>query len=145
MTEFTPFQSLIGGALIGLSSVMLLGLNGKIAGISGIASKVLNGTLGGASERPNIFFIVGLVLAAPLWLFSAGGWPAQTVSSNPALMAIGGVLVGFGAVLGNGCTSGHGVCGLSRLSARSIVATLTFMASAAVTLYVSRHWLGFDL
>jgi len=142
MTEFTPYLSLIGGALIGLSAVILLGLNGRIAGISGITSRLLDGSLGGASERPGVFFVVGLLLAAPVWLFTAGTWPEQTVPSNLALMAVAGLLVGFGAVFGNGCTSGHGVCGISRLSGRSIVATITFMATAAVTVFLVRHVVG---
>lgn len=142
MTEFTPYLSLIGGALIGLSAVILLGLNGRIAGISGITSRLLDASLGGASERPGIFFVIGLLLAAPVWLFVTGGWPEQTVPSNIALMALAGLLVGFGAVFGNGCTSGHGVCGISRLSGRSIVATIAFMVTAAVTVFVVRHVIG---
>lgn len=142
MTEFTPFLSLFGGALIGLSAVMLLGLNGRIAGISGITSRLLAGNLGGVSERPGLFFVVGLLLAAPVWFLTTGAWPEQTVPPNLALMAVAGLLVGFGAVFGNGCTSGHGVCGISRLSGRSVVATITFMAAAAVTVFLVRHVLG---
>lgn len=138
MTEFTPFASLIGGALIGLSAIILMASNGRIAGISGITSRLLSGNLGGASERPGLFFIGGL-LVAPLLYTMVAETPTQTVSTNLPLMAVAGVLVGYGSVFGNGCTSGHGVCGISRLSGRSMVATATFMAVAAITVFVTRH------
>ena len=142
ITEFTPFLSLAGGALIGASAVLLLAANGRIAGISGIASRLLDGTLGGKGERPGLFFLLGLLLAAPIYLVFTGSWPEQTVSSNLPLMAVAGLLVGFGAVFGNGCTSGHGVCGLSRLSWRAMIATATFMGTAALTVFVARHVIG---
>lgn len=141
MTSFTPFASLLGGMLIGLSAVLLMATNGRIAGISGIASRLLSGTLGGASERPGLFFVVGVIVAPLLYALVTSGFPAQTVSSNLPLMAAAGLFVGFGSVFGNGCTSGHGVCGLSRLSVRSLVATCTFMAVAALTVFVTRHLL----
>ncbi|NNK79415.1 MAG: YeeE/YedE family protein [Litoreibacter sp.] len=141
-TEFTPFASLIGGMLIGVSAVILMGLNGRIAGISGIASRLLDARLGGSEERPGLFFIGGLLLAAPVYAFVNGALPTQTVSNNLPLLAIAGLLVGFGSVFGNGCTSGHGVCGLARLSSRSLVATLTFMATAFVSVYLLRHVIG---
>jgi uncharacterized membrane protein YedE/YeeE len=81
-------------------------------------------------------------MAAPIWMLVSGDWPQQWVPSSPALMAVAGLLVGFGATYGNGCTSGHGVCGISRGSMRSIVATLTFMAAAFVTVFVTRHVIG---
>ncbi len=124
--------------MIGLSAVILMASNGKIAGVSGITSRLLSGRLGGASERPGLFFVAGLLLAPLLYTMFAGT-PAQTVSSNLPLMAVAGVLVGYGSVFGNGCTSGHGVCGLSRLSGRSLVATATFMSVAAITVFVTRH------
>ncbi|MGR3570474.1 YeeE/YedE family protein [Brevirhabdus sp.] len=142
MTEFTPYLSLAGGALIGLSAVLLMALNGRIAGISGITSRLLEGSLGGKSQRPGLFFLIGLLISAPVWLLTTGSWPEQAVPGNLALMAVAGLLVGFGAVFGNGCTSGHGVCGISRGSGRSIVATLTFMLTAAVTVFVARHIIG---
>jgi len=115
MTEFTPLASAFGGALIGLSAVLLMALNGRIAGISGIGSSVL------------------LLTGAPL---------QQTVSSNVGLMVIAGLITGFGSVYGGGCTSGHGVCGMSRLSMRSLIATGTFMVTAFVTVLISRHVIG---
>ncbi len=138
-TEFTPLASLAGGALIGLSAVILMATNGRVAGISGIASRLLDLRLGGAAERPGLFFIAGLIVAPLVYAMMAGGWPAQTVSDNFGLMAAAGLLVGFGAVFGNGCTSGHGVCGLSRLSVRSLAATITFMGVAVLTVFVTRH------
>ena len=141
MTEFTPLASSIGGAMIGLSAVLLMAWEGRIAGISGIAGRLL------PPYRDSAFlsrfgFVIGLV-AAPLLVMAATGNPImQTVSANLPLMAAAGLLVGFGSVYGNGCTSGHGVCGLSRLSVRSLVATLTFMTTAVVTVFVVRHLIG---
>ncbi|MGB3387335.1 MAG: YeeE/YedE family protein [Pseudaminobacter sp.] len=138
MTEFTPVASLIGGILIGLSAVLLMILEGRIAGISGIASRLLPPYRKGG-VLPRLGFVVGLV-AAPLLVVAATGVPVeQTVSSNLPLMLIAGLLVGFGSVYGGGCTSGHGVCGLARLSPRSLVATLVFMAVAIATVFVVRH------
>ncbi len=140
MTEFTPIASLAGGALIGLAAVLLLALEGRIAGISGIASRLLPPVDSRFASR--LAFVAGLVLA-PFLVAAATGEPvSQTVSSNLPLLAVAGLLVGFGAVYGGGCTSGHGVCGLSRLSQRSIVATVTFMLTAFVTVFVVRHVIG---
>ena len=141
-TEFTPFASLLGGGLIGLSAVMLLATHGRIAGISGIVSRILPPSVDKAGLPQGIIFLIGLLLAAPLWFVLTGAAPVQMVSSNGLLLVIAGLLVGFGAVMGNGCTSGHGVCGISRGSARSIAATMTFMATASVTVFVLRHVLG---
>ena len=141
-TEFTPFTSLLGGALIGLSAVVLLASHGRIAGISGIVSRILPPSVDKAGLPQGIIFLIGLLLAAPLWFVLTGAAPVQMVSSNGLLLVIAGLLVGFGAVMGNGCTSGHGVCGISRGSARSIAATMTFMATASVTVFVLRHVLG---
>ncbi|MEQ5826880.1 YeeE/YedE family protein [Sulfitobacter sp. W002] len=141
-TEFTPWLSLGGGALIGSSAVLLMATNGRIAGISGLTSRLFARGSDGEARGVSFFFVLGLLLAAPLWLIVSGGWPQQWVPSNPLLMALAGLLVGFGATYGNGCTSGHGVCGISRGSARSIVATVTFMATAFVTVFVMRHVLG---
>lgn len=138
MTEFTPLASLFGGALIGLSAVLLMLWEGRIAGISGIAGRLL------PPYADNAFlsrfgFVIGLV-AAPLAMMAVTGDAIQqTVSSNVPLMVAAGLLVGFGSVWGNGCTSGHGVCGMSRLSTRSFVATGVFMAVAFVTVFVTRH------
>jgi len=138
-TEFTPLLSLGGGALIGLSAVILMAANGRIAGISGIVSRLLPPIKDQSGLSQGIVFVIGLLLAAPLYLLVSGNLPLQTISDNLPLLAIAGVLVGFGAALGNGCTSGHGVCGISRLSQRSIAATLIFMATAFVTVFVLRH------
>lgn len=138
MTEFTPFASLIGGALIGLSAVLLMLWEGRIAGISGIAGRLLPPYRDGAFLS-RAGFVIGLV-AAPLAIAAVtGDKVAQTVSSNLPLMVAAGLLVGFGSVYGNGCTSGHGVCGLSRLSVRSAVATLVFMTTGFLTVFVVRH------
>ena len=141
-TEFTPYASLLGGGIIGLSAVVLLATQGRIAGISGIVSRILPPSVDKAGLPQGIIFLIGLLLAAPLWFVLTGAAPVQMVSSNGLLLVIAGLLVGFGAVMGNGCTSGHGVCGISRGSARSIVATMTFMATAFVTVFVLRHVLG---
>jgi uncharacterized protein len=134
MTEFTPLASLAGGMMIGLSAVLLMLWEGRIAGISGIAGRLLPPYRDG--------FVIGLV-AAPLSMIAIGGVEvSQTVSSNVPLMLAAGLLVGFGSVWGNGCTSGHGVCGLSRLSTRSFVATGVFMATAFVTVFLVRHVIG---
>ena len=140
MTQFTPIASTIGGMLIGLSAVLLMLSIGKIAGISGIASRLLPPVAEDYGWR--IAFVLGLIAAPVAVHLATGRIVEQTVSSNLALMAVAGLLVGFGSVLGSGCTSGHGVCGISRLSGRSIVATLTFMATAIVTVFVTRHILG---
>jgi uncharacterized membrane protein YedE/YeeE len=141
-TEFTPFASLFGGALIGLSAVVLMAAHGRIAGISGIVSRLLPPSVDKAGMPQGIIFLIGLLLAAPLWVLATGTVPAQLASSNAPLLVIAGLLVGFGTVLGNGCTSGHGVCGISRGSSRSIAATMVFMATALVSVFVLRHILG---
>lgn len=141
-TEFTPFTSLLGGALIGLSAIVLLAAHGRIAGISGIVSRILPPSIDKAGLPQGIIFLNGLLLTAPTWIFVTGDAPAQTVSSSGPLLIVAGLLVGFGTVLGNGCTSGHGVCGISRGSARSIAATMTFMATAFVTVFILRHVVG---
>ncbi|MEP1354747.1 MAG: YeeE/YedE thiosulfate transporter family protein [Tateyamaria sp.] len=141
-TDFTPFASLLGGVLIGLSAIVLMAAHGRIAGISGILSRILPPIVDKAGLPQSIIFLIGLLLAAPLWFLLTGAAPVQVVSSNALLLGIAGLLVGFGSVMGNGCTSGHGVCGISRGSARSIAATLTFMATAFVTVFVLRHVVG---
>ena len=141
-TEFTPFTSLLGGALIGLSAVVLLASHGRIAGISGIVSRILPPSVDKAGLPQAIIFLIGLLLAAPLWFLLTRAAPVQVVSGNGLLLVIAGLLVGFGSVIGNGCTSGHGVCGISRGSARSIAATIIFMATAFVTVFILRHVVG---
>jgi uncharacterized protein len=138
MTEFTPYASLAGGVLIGLgASLLLLGL-GRLAGISGIASRLLLGKAGDRAWRAA--FLFGLILAG----FAAARFAPSAVGDSPrslAALAGAGLLVGIGTRLGSGCTSGHGVCGVSRLSPRSLIATLTFLLSGAVTVALLR-WLG---
>ena len=141
MTEFTPLASLLGGGLIGLSAVILMAFNGRIAGISGIVGAALPPWKDMDDLAWRIAFIVGLLIA-PVLMQAVYGDIQQTVSSNAPLMIVAGLLVGFGSVFGNGCTSGHGVCGLSRLSTRSLIATCTFMAVAIVTVALSRHVIG---
>jgi uncharacterized membrane protein YedE/YeeE len=141
MTSFTPIASLLGGVLIGLSAVLLMASHGRIAGISGIASRLSppyedDGFLG------RLAFVLGLV-AAPFAVGAVTGEALeQTASQNLPLMIAAGLLVGFGTVWGNGCTSGHGVCGIARLSPRSMIATLVFMATGAATVFVTRHLIG---
>ncbi len=145
LTEFTPLASLLGGVLIGISAVMVMALFGRIAGISGITKGVLGlvlptaGAPGDAGWR--VAFVLGL-FAAPLAMALVGAPVEQTVPDNLLGMAIAGLLVGIGTAIGSGCTSGHGVCGLARLSVRSLVAVLTFMAAAFATVFVLRHVLG---
>ncbi|WP_028956293.1 YeeE/YedE family protein [Sulfitobacter sp. 20_GPM-1509m] len=141
-TEFTPWLSLGGGMMIGASAVLLMATYGRIAGISGLTSKVFARSSDSEARSVSALFVLGLLLAAPLWLLVSGDWPQQWVPSSPVLMAVAGLLVGFGATYGNGCTSGHGVCGISRGSTRSIIATLTFMTAAFVTVFVVRHLIG---
>ena len=139
-TEFTPLSSLIGGMLIGLSAVILLITNGRIAGISGIISRLLPPSIHKPDFSQGLLFLTGLILSIPLWYFINGSMPVQFISENYFILSIAGLLVGFGAVLGNGCTSGHGVCGISRLSTRSITATGTFMMTSFLTVLLLRHF-----
>lgn len=142
VTEFTPWLSLFGGALIGISAVMVMGLFGKIAGISGI-TQGLTGFIpwaGGPDDRGwRIAFLLGLIGAPIVVLLATGSFPQQTVSTNLSGTVIAGLLVGAGTVLGSGCTSGHGVCGLARLSPRSLAAVCVFLAAATVTTTLIRH------
>ena len=139
-TEFTPLSSLIGGMLIGLSAVILLITNGRIAGISGIISRLLPPSIHKPDFSQGLLFLTGLILSIPLWYFINGSMPVQFISENYLILSMAGLLVGFGAVLGNGCTSGHGVCGISRLSTRSITATGTFMITSFLTVLLLRHF-----
>ena len=141
VTEFTPFSSALGGALIGIAAVMLLALNGRIAGISGIVGRLLP-PYAGADPIGAACIVLGLIASPFLYQAVSGAPFAQTVSDRGGLMAIAGLLVGFGAAYGGGCTSGHGVCGIARLSPRSLVATATFMATGFATVYVMRHVIG---
>ncbi|MEG0149218.1 MAG: YeeE/YedE thiosulfate transporter family protein [Comamonas sp.] len=140
---FTPFASLAGGLLIGLAAALLLVMLGRVAGISGILGRLLqSGGWGSAAQWGwRTAFVLGLLLSPWVWQRFAP-LPAMDMPSNPLLIVAAGLLVGFGTRLGSGCTSGHGVCGLSRLSPRSLAATLVFMAAGAATVFVLRHVLG---
>lgn len=140
MESFTPVSASIGGALIGLSAVLLMGLNGRIAGISGVFAGTTFAQPGDRSWR--IFFVLGLVSAPVLYAAVTGRTPPFEVTPNMALVAFGGLLVGFGTRLGSGCTSGHGVCGLSRLSPRSMVSVALFMGVGMATVALVRMGLG---
>lgn len=142
MTVFTPFTSLFGGMLIGLAAVLLMLTNGRIAGISGIVSRIFPPNTGNTNVREGLIFIFGLILAIPLYEIFTGNAPEQVITSNMPLLIIAGLLVGFGSVWGSGCTSGHGVCGISRGSKRSIIATCTFMLAGFVTVFILRHVIG---
>jgi hypothetical protein len=139
MHNFTPIPALIGGLLIGVSAALMLLLKGRIAGISGIVGGLLQPSHGDTSWRG--LFVLGM-MAVPLVLMAAGRLPAMTTPASDRALILAGLLVGFGTRLGSGCTSGHGVCGLARRSKRSLVATLTFMASGALTVWVVRHLIG---
>ncbi|EEX32014.1 MULTISPECIES: YeeE/YedE family protein [Vibrio] len=132
--ESFPWLSLIGGALLGLSATMLLMINGKVAGISGIVNGVLS------PKRNDLFwrllFLIGMVSGGALSVMVLGIEIPSTESISTFVLVIAGLLVGFGTRLGNGCTSGHGICGVGRLSFRSIVATAIFMVVAALTVYI---------
>ena len=138
MAPFDPVSALVGGALIGLAAVLLMLLAGRIAGVSGI----VGGALTDADRGWRVAFIIGLI-AAPLVLGAVGhSVPVPRMPESFAIVVAGGLLVGFGTRLGGGCTSGHGVCGIARLSPRSITATLVFMATAMVVVAVMRHGFG---
>lgn len=145
MTDVSFAAALAGGALIGAAAVLLMLFEGRIAGISGIASRLLppyaDGAFAGREFAGRAAFVLGLVAAPVAWLLVAGQMPELVVEAGPALLVVAGLLVGFGAVWGSGCTSGHGVCGLSRLSTRSFVAVGTFMATAIAAAILWRHFL----
>lgn len=140
-TTFTPLASLGGGALIGLAAVLLMLGLGRIFGATGILSGLIF-----VEDRATLYWraalVLGMVLAPGLIFAVTGFMPALTIPVSPTMIVIGGVIVGLGASLGSGCTSGHGVCGLSRLSIRSFVAVPTFMVTATITVFLIRHVFG---
>jgi uncharacterized protein len=140
MDNFTPLSALAGGVLIGTSAAILLILNGRIAGISGIVGGLLQPTRGDAGWR--VAFLVGLLVAPLVYLTLGIPLPPVTLDAPLGLLALAGLLVGFGTRLGAGCTSGHGVCGIGRGSPRSLAATAVFMTAALATVFVARHLLG---
>ena len=140
-TVFTPWQSLGGGVLIGLASVLLMLVAGRIMGATG----VLAGIFAPASVADmswRVALLAGMVTGPAVYWLATGGMPEITVPVSMPMLLIGGFIVGVGVTYGSGCTSGHGVCGMARLSPRSIAATLTFMAATAVTVFVVRHVFG---
>lgn len=136
MENFTPYSALIGGMLIGLAAALLLLFNGRVAGISGIASGILPPWREDTGWR--VCFLAGLIVA-PILFQLFGGQVTLKINASLPVLAVAGLLVGYGTSLGRGCTSGHGICGLARFSIRSAAATLTFMLTAAITVYSVQH------
>lgn len=137
--NFTPLTSLAGGALIGLAAAILLLAHGRIAGISGVVNGLLHRRRGDVAWRAA--FVVGII-ATPLLYNVAFGLPEVQLDASWPILALAGLLVGYGTRLGSGCTSGHGVCGMSRLSPRSMLATGSFMLMGFITVFVVRHVIG---
>jgi len=137
MTSFTPVSGFLGGMLIGFAAVLLLLANGRIAGVSGIVAGLLTRIRGDVAWRAA--FVVGLWLGALIYWIARGElFAVESTASWPVLL-LAGLLVGFGTRIGSGCTSGHGVCGIARLSTRSIIATAVFMGTGIATVFVTRH------
>jgi uncharacterized membrane protein YedE/YeeE len=137
--SFTPWSSLAGGVLIGISAAMFALLNGRVAGISGVLGGILKPVKGDIAWR--VAFVLGL-LVAPLMYVLIAEVPRPQIDASYAALVVAGLLVGVGTRYGSGCTSGHGVCGLSRLSPRSLAATAAFMGAGFLTVYVTRHLLA---
>jgi hypothetical protein len=140
LEHFNPYSATLGGVLIGVSASWLLLATGWIAGISGILGGLL--VSAGDDKLWRALFLAGLIGGCWLVRLAGGDAIAVTISASTGELVLAGLLVGFGTRVANGCTSGHGVCGMARLSPRSIAATLTFMASGALTVFVTRHLLG---
>lgn len=138
--SFTPVPSLLGGMILGIAAALYVLLHGRILGISGIISGLIHPKAGDRDWR--IAFVLGLFTAPSLFALLFEIRPIVEIESNWLALVIAGLLVGFGTQYGSGCTSGHGICGLSRLSPRSLVATLCFMAAGFLTVYVLRHLIG---
>ncbi len=139
--RFTPWSALVGGLLIGLASALFILGNGRVAGIAGIVASPLRALLSGSSLRPErtrLLFLAGLFMAPWVWRLFAP-LPAARVDVGPWALVAAGLFVGVGVRMGNGCTSGHGVCGLSRLSPRSMANVLAFMGAGFVTVFLLRH------
>ncbi len=137
---FTPVPSLLGGLILGIAAVLYVLLHGRILGISGIVAGLLRPNLSDFGWRASL--IIGLITAPFLAALFFGIFPIIEIESDWIAIVIAGLLVGFGSQYGSGCTSGHGICGLSRLSPRSLVATLSFMGAGFITVYVIRHLIG---
>lgn len=140
-TVFTPWQSLMGGALIGLAATLLMLTLGRVFGATGILSGLM--TAGPGQDRLwRLVLLLGMISGPVALMVLTGQMPVVQVPGSAVMLVIGGLLVGVGVTYGSGCTSGHGVCGLARLSPRSMVAVITFMAATAATVYVLRHVVG---
>lgn len=140
MNHFTPIPALEGGLLIGFATLSYLVFTGRYAGLSGIVRSV---AFGDPDRKMDALFMIGLVLAGAIWArVSGGGNTPPLTSESIALVGAGGILVGIGTTLGRGCTSGHGVCGLGRMSTRSFTAVLTFIATGVITVFLVRHVTG---
>lgn len=141
VTHFTPLAALLGGMLIGLSATLMMLHSGRIAGISGIAARLIPPWED--KETPaRLGFVLGLIAAPALVTLVTGRTISQSVPDDLPMMLFAGLLVGFGSIWGSGCTSGHGVCGLARLSLRSLIAIVTLLLSAGLTVFVLRHLIG---
>ncbi|HDY8009812.1 TPA: YeeE/YedE family protein [Vibrio vulnificus] len=140
MTFVVPWESLAGGILLGISALTMLLVNGKVAGISGILTGLLTSKSRDFAWR--LMFVVGMVSGGVLAVTFGAASASVALPTSGVLIAAAGLLVGIGTRLGNGCTSGHGICGIGRLSKRSIVATAIFMAVAAMTVFVRLHWIS---
>jgi uncharacterized membrane protein YedE/YeeE len=140
MTAFTPISALVGGVMIGLSAAMLYVTIGRMAGISGIVGGLLKPAAGDWPWR--LAFVAGLIIAPPLFGAFGGEVPPIEIAPSLGPLILGGLLVGFGTRLGSGCTSGHGVCGLARLSPRSLAATAVFLIAGLATVFAVRHMMG---
>jgi uncharacterized protein len=137
--NFTPWTALAGGALIGISASLFILLNGRIAGITGIIGGLFRPVMHDAGWR--VAFTLGLIISPMVWLIFRP-LPEIKIDASYTLLIVAGLIVGYGARYGSGCTSGHGVCGISRLSPRSIIATLTFMGTGFLTVFIVRHLVG---
>ena len=140
MENFTPIPALAGGLMIGVAAVILMKFNGRIAGVSNITQGVLRAAPGDVLWR--VLFLAGMIIAPQIYNLVVSEPTPVTISSSIPVLLIGGLLVGFGASAGRGCTSGHGVCGIARFSRRSLAATATFMATAVITVYLVNHVFG---
>lgn len=140
IVNFTPLPALVGGLMIGCAGVVLLWLNGRIAGVSGIFASVLTTDQAGNGWR--ILFLVGLVLGGFVWAVAGGNASTIIIKANTVELVGAGLLVGFGTQLGNGCTSGHGVCGIGRMSPRGLVSTVFYIGTGALVVFVLRQMAG---
>ncbi|MCF3934519.1 YeeE/YedE family protein [Acuticoccus sp. M5D2P5] len=141
MTTFTPWLSLAGGAMIGLSAVLFMAFHGRILGVTGIVRGAII-PAGFADWSIRVAILLGMVTGPLVYLALFRDWPVVEIPVTRTMVIVGGLLVGLGVGFGGGCTSGHGVCGIARLSPRSLVATVTFMATAFATVFVVRHVIG---